>query len=242
MKRVFRASFSPVLRSSGTRVIIKVLKGISIVDLDEPVDAIVNCANGSLSGSTNLSSYWRFAGRKNVDTAIQDKAGPELLQACLRLPVVKPPHTRCLVGSAVISESYGALSSQCKWVIHCVGPRNADCVVPHELQQVLTETYLSCLIRGQEKRIKSIAFPAISCGVGEVSPAVSAKAFWDAVCRSCGESNHSVVESRPVSDEDDDITMSQSPLDLVIVCCLYESKTYAAWIKQLEGVAGASGS
>ncbi len=70
------------------------------------VDAIVNAANE------------RMLGGGGVDGAIHRAAGPELLEACRRVPEVRPG-VRCPTGESRITPGF-RLSA--RFVIHTVGP------------------------------------------------------------------------------------------------------------------------
>ncbi|MGD8815609.1 MAG: O-acetyl-ADP-ribose deacetylase [Acidobacteriota bacterium] len=111
------------------------------------VDAIVNAANE------------RMLGGGGVDGAIHRAAGPALLEACGEVPEMRPG-VRCPTGEARITPGFDLPAP---WVIHTVGPvwRGGE----HGEAKLLAACYRNSLLLAQANGVKSIAFPAISCGV-----------------------------------------------------------------------------
>ncbi len=130
--------------STGPAAPIEVIEG-GITTL--AVDAIVNAANEALLGGGG------------VDGAIHRAAGPGLLRACRALPELRPG-VRCPTGEARLTPGF-ALPA--RHVIHTVGPvwEGGDDGEPDRL----ASCYRACLRLAREHELRSIAFPAISCGV-----------------------------------------------------------------------------
>ena len=116
---------------------IEIIQG-DIAKLD--VDAIVNAANTTLLGGGG------------VDGSIHRAAGPELLTECRTLGGCRP-------GEAKITRGYHLLA---RFVIHTVGPVWKG--GKHHEPEALANCYRNSLQLAVENEIKTIAFPAISCG------------------------------------------------------------------------------
>lgn len=111
------------------------------------LDAIVNAAN-----------EWMLGGG-GVDGAIHAAAGHRLLEACRAVAEVRAG-VRCPTGEARITPGF---ELPAKYVIHTVGPvwRGGN----SGEDELLAACYRASLGLAEAHALRSIAFPAISCGV-----------------------------------------------------------------------------
>jgi O-acetyl-ADP-ribose deacetylase len=123
--------------------------------LQEPVDAIVNAANG------------RLAHGGGVAAVIARAAGPALQEESDRLVGEHGPFA---TGSAVVTTA-GKLPFQ--GVIHAVGPRFGE----GDEEKKLLQALISCWKRAQERGWSSVSFPAVSSGIFAVPLDLCARAY-----------------------------------------------------------------
>jgi O-acetyl-ADP-ribose deacetylase (regulator of RNase III) len=123
--------------------------------LEEPVDAIVNAANGLLAHGGGVAGV------------IARAAGPALQAESDRLLTVKGPFPS---GSAVLT---GGGRLPFKGVIHAVGPRQGEGDEERKLEQALSSAFSVA----REQGWQSVSFPAVSAGIFAVPPEVCARAY-----------------------------------------------------------------
>ncbi|MHB2155212.1 macro domain-containing protein [Calditrichota bacterium GD2] len=104
------------------------------------MEAVVNAANAMLAPGGGVAG------------AIHSAAGPGLYEECRPLAPIRP-------GQAVITGAHGLPN---RYVIHTLGPVYGK---DKPEDKILAECYRNSLKLAEEKRIASLAFPAISTGI-----------------------------------------------------------------------------
>ena len=146
--------------------------------LEEPVDAIVNAANGHLAHGGGVAAV------------IARAAGPELERESDRLVAERGPFA---TGAAVVTTA-GQLAF--KGVIHAVGPRYGEGNEEAKLLRALTGAF----DRARERGWQSVSFPAVSAGIFSVPLEICARAYVKAA-RSAGLRNVRLcLRDQPVID------------------------------------------
>jgi O-acetyl-ADP-ribose deacetylase (regulator of RNase III) len=146
--------------------------------LDEPVDAIVNAANGHLAHGGGVAGI------------IARAAGPAL-QKESELLIQK--HGAFATGSAVVTTA-GKLPF--KGVIHAVGPRQGEGDEEAKLFQALTAAFE----RARERGWTAVSFPAVSSGIFSVPLQVCARAYVKAARSSPLSNVRLCLRDQPVID------------------------------------------
>ncbi|GFK93332.1 O-acetyl-ADP-ribose deacetylase [Fundidesulfovibrio magnetotacticus] len=122
------------------------LLGLAHADITTfPAEAVVNAANAHLAGGGG------------VDGAIHQAAGPQLPPACRAIVARRGPL------EAGEAEPTPGFALQARYIFHAVGPiwRGGG----HGEPQALARAYRSCLELARAHGVRTLAFPAISCGV-----------------------------------------------------------------------------
>ncbi len=130
-----------------------IIKQGDITDME--VEAIVNAANTELVLGSGVAG------------AIRKKGGDTIQEECDNIG-------RIPLGQAVIT---GAGKLKSKYIIHAAGMHLGGRVT----EESLRECTMNCLLRADEKGIRTIAFPAIGTGVGGFPVAECARVMIDTV-------------------------------------------------------------
>ncbi|MFN2646355.1 MAG: macro domain-containing protein [Burkholderiales bacterium] len=127
--------------------------------LEEPVDAIVNAANGHLAHGGGVAGVISRA----AGPALQDESDRRVAE-----------HGPFATGTAVVTTA-GKLPF--KGVIHAIGPRYGEGAEEAKLTRALSAAFE----RARERGWQSISFPAVSAGIFAVPLELCARAYLKAV-------------------------------------------------------------
>ena len=131
--------------------------------LDESVDAIVNPANPHLNHGAGIAKQ------------INERSGNIVHYHCKQL--LKEKDGYIPTGTAAITEAGGNL--KCFFVIHAVGPNAHEIKSLDQCAQLLQSAVKQALSRGFEKKINSLAIPAISSGIFGMDKDIVAETIID---------------------------------------------------------------
>ena len=146
--------------------------------LDEPVEAIVNAANGHLAHGGGVAGI------------IARAAGPALQEESDRLVRSRGPFP---TGSAVVTTA-GKLPF--KGVIHAVGPRHGE----GDEERLLVSALVSAWRCARERGWGSVSFPAVSSGIFAVPLDVCARAYAAAARQAALREVRLCLRDQPVID------------------------------------------
>ncbi|NLZ28385.1 MAG: macro domain-containing protein [Firmicutes bacterium] len=168
-------------------VSVECIKG-DIVKQDE-WEAIVNAANARLLPGGGVAG------------AIHRAAGPGLKEECIPLGPIKP-------GEAVIT---GAHNLPNKFVIHTLGPVYGE---DKPEDKILESCYRNSLQIAEEKKISSVAFPAISTGIFGYPVAEAATVALNLVADMAGDLKY-VKKIRFVLHSDRDLAVHEKAMSAI---------------------------
>ncbi|MGE5640120.1 MAG: macro domain-containing protein [Clostridia bacterium] len=146
--------------------------------LDEPVEAIVNAANGHLAHGGGVAGL------------ISRAAGPALQAECdslIRRNGALP------AGSAVVT---GAGKLPFEGIIHAVGPRQGE----GDEEAKLVKALIAAFARAKERGWEAVSFPAVSSGIFAVPLDVCARAYLKAVRKAPLRNVRLCLRDQPVID------------------------------------------
>ncbi|RJP71409.1 MAG: Appr-1-p processing protein [Candidatus Abyssobacteria bacterium SURF_17] len=129
------------------------------------IDAIVNAANNHLILGSGVAG------------AIRTKGGPTIQEECNRIGPIK-------VGEAAIT---GAGKLPAKYVIHAASMGDEPVS-----ERSLRDSVRNSLLKGEEAKIASIAFPAIGTGIGGFSVKRCSEIMIDLAMQHLGTKCHTV--------------------------------------------------
>jgi O-acetyl-ADP-ribose deacetylase len=165
----------PASVSSPSRLAIRTVRIVRGDLASWSADALCISSSAFLEG-TARKGYWKFSGRRNADGAIRQAGGAEFERICNQLAAEQAP---LKPGTAIVSRAAGGLNA--RFVVHCLAP---DGLYGADLQtstELLQQTYSASIAAASAAGARSLALPAIGCGVQGFRPSVGARAAFQAV-------------------------------------------------------------
>jgi O-acetyl-ADP-ribose deacetylase len=152
------------------------------------VDAVVNAANNDLILGSGVAG------------AIRRKGGPSIQEECNRIGSIE-------IGDAALT---GAGDLKAKWVIHA-----ASMGFGHQTtEESLVKSTLSSLIIASEKKMDSIAFPALGTGVSGFPIGKCAELMIDATFK----------------------FLHEHEFPRKVIFCLFDDKSYSTFVQKLQDI------
>jgi O-acetyl-ADP-ribose deacetylase (regulator of RNase III) len=131
-----------------------------------------------MCGNANPNGWWfrqAIVAGGNADGAIHKSAGKCLQQECNALPPVADDGVRLKVGMARVTSGHELIASH---IIHTLGPSAYNGIQStNELQR----SYTACLEQAHKLQVRTLALPAISCGVFAFPVDIGAAAAFSAL-------------------------------------------------------------
>ena len=137
-------------------------------------DGVVTPSNALMCG--NRSAWWGFMGHDNVDGLLRSLAGPGLGDECDAISPIAGGLEKLTPSSACAT---GAHDIPARHVIHVLAPASAYPRKSAEL--ALRRSYSCCLRLAADLQMRSIALPALGCGVAGFPADTGARTALDAI-------------------------------------------------------------
>ena len=134
---------------------------------------VVTASNALMCG--NRSDWWGFVGVTNVDGALRERAGPGLAHECDALRPLAEGGEKLLPHTARATGAHGLRAAA---VIHALAPTSH---YSRDSEGALRRTYEHTLHLADDLALRSLALPALACGVASFPAATGARAALDAV-------------------------------------------------------------
>jgi O-acetyl-ADP-ribose deacetylase (regulator of RNase III) len=178
-----------------------------------------------MCGNANSNGWWFRQAKtgvalSNADGALHKSAGNGLQQECNALSAISDDGVKLRVGMARITSGHNLVAAH---VIHTLGPSSYKGV---QSTDELQRSYTACLEQTRKLKVKTLALPAVSCGVFSFPADVGAAAAFAAL-----EGWVVSVDSMGGwgGDDSPDDSTQQLPLERIDFM-LYDEATFCAFV------------